>query len=296
MEVLDNEVNLFEGLAVNYSVLENKNEIVYSKTSFATSPRQIAVSVPQDLACYTSLKNSFVMLKLKYVKENGTQIEDPAKVSVVNNIVHSLFSSIRVYMNDTLVSPSEANPGYVHFIQFFLEPADVKKSFRTIQLYYEDDLTSVEKCNQSNPQSATNKNDGLTKRATYFASSKEVTLVAPLLIPPHTTSKLLLPGVKLDYLFDLQQMDFFTMTAEPANTYQYLITEFAMVMNRVRLEPSLMLAHQTALQTRNAIYRCPYVQTHVQTIAQGSWSFQWANALVRTLYLPSFPHFSYFFF
>ena len=114
MEVLDNEVNLFEGIPVNYSVLENKNEIMYSKTSFATQPRQIAVTVPADLAYYTALKNSFVMLKMKLVKANGTSIEASPKIGVVNNIVHSLFSSIRIFMNDTLVTPNEAHPSPDH--------------------------------------------------------------------------------------------------------------------------------------------------------------------------------------
>ena len=91
-------------------------------------------------------------------------------------------------------------------------------------------------------------------------------------------------GVKLDYLFDLNPMEFFTMSAEAANTYNYVITDFAMVMNKVKLEPSLMIAHQSAIQSKNAIYRCPYVQTHVQTIPQGSWSFQWPNAIVRKKY------------
>ena len=152
MEVIDNEVNIFEGVGVNYTVLENKNEIVYSKTSFATQPKQIAVTVAPDMAYYSSLKNSYVMLKMKIVKNNGTAIEDLPKIGVVNNPLHSMFSSIRVFMNDILVSPNEANPAYAHFIQYFLESNDFKKCLGTLQLYYEDTLTSVGECNQSNPQ------------------------------------------------------------------------------------------------------------------------------------------------
>ena len=194
MEVLDNEVNLFEQIPVNYAVLENKTEVIYSKTSFASQPRQIAVTVPGDLAYYTSLKNSFVMLKMKLLKANGTQVDDPSKIGVINNIVHSLFSSIRIFMNDTLVSPNEANPAFAQFIQFFFESNDVKKCLGSLQLYYEDSLESVAACNQSDPNAVANPNTGLKKRTSYYSSSKTVTLVAPLRIPPHTSSKLLLPG------------------------------------------------------------------------------------------------------
>lgn len=90
-------------------------------------------------------------------------------------------------------------------------------------------------------------------------------------------------GVKLDYYFDLSSMNFWAMTNDNTDTYNYTISEFAMVMNKVKLEPSLMLAHQTALQSKNAIYRCPYVQTHVHAIPQGSWSFQWPNCIVCCL-------------
>ena len=64
------------------------------------------------------------------------------------------------------------------------------------------------------------------------------------------------------------------MSSEDKGTYNYTITECAMLVERVRLAPSLAMAQASALQTRNAIYPCSYVQTYMTTIAQGSWSFQ----------------------
>lgn len=64
------------------------------------------------------------------------------------------------------------------------------------------------------------------------------------------------------------------MSPDPKGTYNYVILECAMLVERVRLAPSLAMAQASTLQTRNAIYPCSYIQTYMTTIAQNSWSFQ----------------------
>ena len=64
------------------------------------------------------------------------------------------------------------------------------------------------------------------------------------------------------------------MSSQAKGTYTYSISECAMLVERVRLAPSLAMAQASTLQTRNAIYPCSYVLTYMTTIAQGSWSFQ----------------------
>ena len=195
MEVLEEDILINKEIPVQYSVIEQKNEVIYSRTSFATQPKQINLCIEKDSAFYIALKNSYIIVKCKLVKANGSQIDASPKIGVVNNLAHSLFSSIRVFMNDILVTPNEAHPAYAQFIQYFLEPNDLKKAVGSLQMYYEDTLTSVDACDQSNPQATINANDGLKKRSSYFGSSKTVTLVAPLRVPPHTMETLLLPSM-----------------------------------------------------------------------------------------------------
>lgn len=78
-------------------------------------------------------------------------------------------------------------------------------------------------------------------------------------------------------------MDFFTMSSDAAGTYNYIITECAMLVNRVQLAPSLSMAHMRMLQEKNSVYTCRHIQTYLTTISQGSWSFQWNDALTGNI-------------
>ena len=76
-------------------------------------------------------------------------------------------------------------------------------------------------------------------------------------------------GVKMEFGLDIAPMEFFLMSSDAAGTYNYIITECALLVNRVQLAPSLSMAHMRMLQEKNAVYSCKYTQTYLYNIPQG---------------------------
>ena len=55
---------------------------------------------------YLDLANTYLLVRAKIVNGNGTDMVADTPLAPVNNWLHSLFSQVDVYMNDTLVTPS----------------------------------------------------------------------------------------------------------------------------------------------------------------------------------------------
>ena len=174
-----------------------------------------------------------------------------------------------------VVSPSEQNPAMVAFMNYLIRPDSEKQSVLTQALYYEDTLTSIDEASNADPYAADKPNLGLKKRAQLMALSKEIRLMGDIPFVPAISDRLLLPGVKMQFTLDLHNMSFFTMSPEAENTFAFIITEAAILVERVRLAPSIALAQATQLQNRNAIYPCnPLIMTYMKNIPANSWSFQ----------------------
>ena len=91
---------------------------------------------------YTNLSESYLELELQLIKEDGTNVvhREPArddtipegadfKVVPINNISHSLFSSVDFTANDTVIC-SESNYAYkAYFQHLFSYSKEIKKSW-----------------------------------------------------------------------------------------------------------------------------------------------------------------------
>ena len=141
------------------------------------------------------------MLKMKYVKANGTATTATSPVGPVNLLLFSLFSSIKIFFNDYLVSPVDQNAGYVHWLHYLTQNDSKKESIGSLAMYYDDSMDTESKCNQSNPYSATNINEGLKVRSQFFAESKEVRMIGEIATAPMQSPQLLLPGKWNQFLF-----------------------------------------------------------------------------------------------
>ena len=87
--------------------------------------------------------------------------------------------------------------------------------------------------------------------------------------------------MKFDYTFMLNTEPFYTMK-QGDEQYVMTITGFSLYVQRVQLSPTLTMTHAQMLQSRNMIYECNYIQTHISTISMGSWSYHWENCITST--------------
>ena len=278
-EVIPSNLDLFSLLPQQLTVSESKYEKVLSKTSLSTADiPQIEFTVNPDMVCYTDLKNSVIMLKCKYTKGDGSAIADPADIGPVQAPLTSIAKAVDMLINDSKVTPNEPNQAYISWFHQFMENDNVKGSQLTTGLYIPDDYSTLQKASQDDPQAAANNNVGLKKRANKFSDSESVELVGRIFIVPHLMNRWLLPNCKLDYIFYLNPLGFYSMSAGAVANYRFWITEAALLIRRITVSPGMAMAHSTMLQERNAVYPVKYMLSRSMNIPAQSYEFHFENA------------------
>jgi hypothetical protein len=286
-EVIPESLSLFSRPPTLLSIYDNSYEQVTTKTALSGRVGQLEFTVPADKVNYTDLKDSFYIIKGRYVKADGSAVEDKPKIGPVNYLVTSMLKSISMSINDTRVTPSDANAAYVHYLHAFTQSKGAKESYLTAGLYYEDTMVNTKTVNQSDPQktdaaaaTTTVVNQGLRERTQFFSDSQEVIMMGKFYIPPHNTNRLYLPHLKFDYSLELAPQEFYSMSTEAAGTYLFEITDAKLLIRRVTCSPAVQLAHEKLLQEKNAVYPVKYMQTKTQSIPANSFSYYWENVFV----------------
>ena len=95
---------------------------------------------------YLDLTNTYLLIRAKVVRGYGTDLAADTQVAPVNNWLHSLFSQVDVYINDTLVTPSSNTYPFRAYVETILSyGAEAKKTQLTSQLWYKDTAGHMKK-------------------------------------------------------------------------------------------------------------------------------------------------------
>ncbi len=279
-EVVPKSLDLFSVPPVLLSINDVRYEKINTKTALGENVSQLEFTANADKVHYTNLKETYFMIRCKYEKSDGSQLEAAPKIGPIQNLLTSLMKSVDFWINDQKCTPNESCLPYINFLHLFTQSQQAKDTVLTTSLWYEDTYTSINTASQPNPQATEDINHGLKKRADFFGSSEEVTLIGKIFIGPHNTDRLYLPNLKFDWKVELTPMAFFSMTTEAATAYKFRITEAAILLNRVSVNPSVALSHASLLQSHNALYPCMYSAGRTFNIAAGSYDFVFSNAFV----------------
>ena len=78
------------------------------------------------------------------MQNNNTQIPAKTRAAFINNILHSLISSLKIYLNDKCINANCENYAYKAYIKYMASfNTDAKASVLEAQGYYEDDESKV---------------------------------------------------------------------------------------------------------------------------------------------------------
>ena len=96
--------------------------------------------VPSHTEYYTDLSQSYLYLKCRILKPDGSNVDSGKKVSPVNNFFHSMFSSIDLYVNNKLVTSNmDTYPYRAYLENLFSYGSDVKDNqLKAGEFWYED--------------------------------------------------------------------------------------------------------------------------------------------------------------
>ncbi|KAK6175876.1 hypothetical protein SNE40_014253 [Patella caerulea] len=221
---------------------------------------------------YLDLAQSFFTVRAKILNSDGTNIADAANVGPVNNFLHSLFSQIDVSLNGKRVSqPAAVNPYRCYLENLLSYGTDAQKSHLLSCQWRLDTPGHFESCDVSDAGS----NNGFKHRAKSFKGSKSVDMLGKLHLDLFSQSKYLLNGVDMRLRF-VRSKDAFCLMAA-TNDFKVVIEKASLFIRRLKLNPSVIVAHASALMKRNAIYPIRRVDVKSFTIPAGNRSLDKDN-------------------
>ena len=149
--------------------------------------------IPAQTEKWTDINQSYLYLKLKVLKADGTNLEADAETSTVNNFFHSLFSSIDLYLNNKLVTNSADTYPYRAYIENLLSySTDCKSShLSALELWYPDTAEHMQE------HTVAGANDGYKNRRARIHHSRTLEMCGRLHLDAFLQDKYVPNGVEI---------------------------------------------------------------------------------------------------
>lgn len=269
VECMKSELDLFEPHPIQTSIL-NTEEVAYNPIATLDSPSSIEFVCLGNGDTYRDLSSVYLRLILQLKAPDNTDLPDDS-IGVVNNILHSLFRSVSVYLNNVPVSHSDNNYHYKSYIQTFLNyGSDASRTHLTSSGWYPDNYINDEI------------HKGQTQINKLFTKSNKVELIGRVHGDIFSQPKLLLNNVDLRIVFNLEKSSFYMM--DPNSTGAHLkILEAQLYMNHITVNPGILLAHHKILQQKPAIYPLNRTEIKSFTMYPGNHSLSLDNVVIGQL-------------
>lgn len=215
---------------------------------------------------YMDLGDTFLRLRVKITKTNGTPLEDTnASVGPLNCFLHSLFSQVDVTLNDNLVSQSTNTYAYRSYISTLLSyGAAAKKTWLGMEIWEPDEAGQFD----------SKDNSGLRKRELLFQNGKEVELKGRLHTDLSFQNRLVPNGVTLRVTLTRNKPEFALMAfGNEASSYNIAITQASLEVRKVKLVPKEQLKIESVIAKSGARIPITHVVTKNFSIPQGGSTF-----------------------
>jgi hypothetical protein len=266
-ECTKSELDLFSVPPTQTSI-ESGTFVEYRPISSLTDGAPIEFDVTSSGDDYIDFANSFLHVKAKIERANGTALDAGDTVGPVNNLLHSLFSQVDVSLNGTLITNSTNTYPYRAYLENLLSygPA-AKKSQLTTELFYKDEAGKMDKPNPLAADGA-DINGGLTKRTRFTTRSREVDLVGRIHTDIFFQQRYMLNEVNTKIKLT-RSKDSFCLMAIGDQAFRVKITGAALLIRKVKISSSVYLAHAKTLESGMAKYPIRRVICKTFTIPAG---------------------------
>ena len=219
---------------------------------------------------YTDLSQTYLHLKVKIVKPDGTDLAQDEHVGPVNNFLHSLMSQVEVYLNGRLISTVNNAYPYTALLQTLLSyGTDARKTHLTTSLFYKDTANHMDNLE---PVGQNASNQGLGKRYQYIKESKTVDLLGRLHSDIFMQDRLLLNQVDLGIKLTRSKNEFCLLSPVEGAGYKVVLQDASLFVRRCKVNPTIMNAHSKALDRGTAKYPINRVDCKVFSIPRGNLS------------------------
>ena len=265
-ECLKSELDIFSVPPTQTSI-ESGNYVEYNPISSINDGSPIEFVISGSGQDYIDLANTQLYVKLDVRKADNTPIVAADQVGPINLLLHSLFSEVDVKLNDVLITSTNNMYAYRAYLETLLSyGSDAKSSHLSSALYCKDE---ADKMDHTDPLPAAS-NSGLKKRYSYISEGKTVDLLGRLHSDLFYQSKFLPNDVTIRIRLIRSKNNFCLMSATPAENYKIHISDCKIFVRKVKLSPSVFVAHAKALELGNAKFPMHRAVCKTFTVPRGN--------------------------
>lgn len=266
-ECTKSELDLFSVPPTQTSI-ESGSYVEYHPISSITGNGPIEFDVSSSGEDYLDLANSFLFVKAKVTRADNTNTHADDQVGPVNNFLHSMFSQVDIQLNGTLITSSTNMYPYRAYIENLLSfGPSAKNSHLTAALFYKD---RAGKMDVANPlAAAVDVNTGLANRASFVHESKTVDMMGRLHSDLFFQQRYMLNEVNIKIRLTRSKDDFCLMWTADGQAFRVVIVSAALFVRKVKVNPSVYLAHAKTLENGMAKYPIRRVVCKSFTVPRG---------------------------
>ena len=264
-ECMKSELDIFTVPPTQTSI-ETGNWVEYNPIASIADGSPIEFTVSGSGQDYLDAANPQLYVKAKITQADGTDIAGEAQVGPVNLLLLSLFSDIDVSLNKTPVTSSNNTHAYRAYIETLLSyGTTAKQSPLTSQLYYKDVAEALEEINPYNDDAV---NTGFVARSQFTNVSRVVDMIGKIHSDLFFQDKYVLNYVGVRIRLN-RNKDAFCLMAAAAATFKVKILDCKLYVRKVKISPSVFIAHNKALESENAKYPIRRAVCKTYTIPTG---------------------------
>jgi len=246
-ECLNSELDLFS-VPLTQTSVENGNWVEYHLLTNVGDDSPIEFDINGTSEDYIDFANTMLLVRAKIVQLDGTNIDDTTPVGPTNLWLHSLFSEVNISLNGTQVTTSTNTYPYRAMIKtLFSNGDDTKKSQLTSELFYEDQPRRMDVVDFGDAA----RNNGLFTLSRFARGSCSIDMISRIHADIFFQSRYLLNEVNVKIKLVRSRNTFCLIGA---NEFRVKIESAIMFMRKVKLAPSVFLAHAKALENSTAKY------------------------------------------
>lgn len=273
-ECMKSELDLFT-LPPTQINIEGSTWVVYKPISSLSDDAPIEFSIVSS-EDYLDLSHTQIGVRVQIAEVTAPAEDDDEgykQTGPVNCFLHALFSQIDVFFNTKQVSPPNTNYPYRAYIETLLNYGqDAKKSHLGCGLWYEDTAGKMDDLKE---------NQGLVKRRALVGAKGTIDLIGHLHCDVFNLDKHLLNNVDV-FLRLTRSRDGFALM-DSTGRFAVKILDAALLVRRVRVNPSIKIAHASTLAEQTAKYPLTRVQIKSLVIPSGVQAHSLDNIILGQL-------------
>ncbi|KAK7096804.1 hypothetical protein V1264_003867 [Littorina saxatilis] len=269
------ELDIFQ-LPPTQTTILGGHHVEYRPLSTLTDAGPVEFFVSSGGDEYLDLNSSYLYVRLKVSNADDTNLAADADVGPENLLLHSLWSQMDLYLNDTLVTPSTNTYPYRAYLETLMSyGTDTKNTRLQNSLWYKDTKGHLE--------AAHNHNRGLQSRRRRVAESCVVELYGRPHLDLFQQDKLFVNGVALKMKLVRSRDAFCLHSNADGVAFKVKLVDVSLFVRKVKVAPSVQMAHALALEKGTAKYPVQRVVTKIFAVPQGNMQINKENLFLGQL-------------